>query len=344
MIASTPDLSRYAVRLVSVDEIKPSPENDDLYGNIAIDGQFIALVESIKKRGLEEPLILTADGFILSGHRRFHAAVEYLMYRKVPCRIRDDIHRENNPEFHTELAEYNPHRVKTVGSLLKEALLRDKDSDDTYSAIREYHETSSVVTADFMEINGTKHVLNVSKKKRPFLTAVQKVIGKLRDYWPLSIRQIHYNLLNKPPLISTPKRSIKPPEHYRYRNDKRSYTALVSLLKSARYHGHVSMTCIDDPTRPESIHTGWGSVSEFVQEEIAGFLDGYHRHRQDEQPRHIEMLCEKNTVLGMLRRVSREYYVPLTAGRGFCSIPVWRKMNERFRQSGRDAIDLTPFH
>ena len=68
MIASTPDLSRYAVRLVSVDEIKPSPENDDLYGNIAIDGQFIALVESIKKRGLEEPLILTADGFILSGH------------------------------------------------------------------------------------------------------------------------------------------------------------------------------------------------------------------------------------------------------------------------------------
>ena len=42
----------------------------------------------------------------------------------------------------------------------------------------------------------------------------------LRDYWPLSIRQIHYKLLNDPPLKQTPKRSKFDVEYYRYANDK----------------------------------------------------------------------------------------------------------------------------
>lgn len=332
-------LSKYSVSMIPVSKISPSPENDDLYGEIVHDEQMDALIGSIRKRGLEEPIILTEDFYILSGHRRFYA-VGVLGWKVIPCRIRLSIRRATDEQFHASLAEYNPQRIKSVGSLLKESLLRDRDPDDTYQAIREYEETSTNIDVDFMSVDGFKNVREISDKKQEFLTAVQKVIAKLKPYWPLSIRQIHYNLLNKPPLISTPKRSTKNAEHYRYKNDKTSYDALVSLLKSARYHRHVSMSCIDDPTRPQLTHSGFENVSEFVEQEISNFLCGYHRDRQVGQPRHIEIFCEKNTLYGMLQRVAKEYYVPLVAGRGFCSIPVWRSMAARFRQSGRDAMTL----
>lgn len=330
---------RYRVVRVPVDEINPSPENDDLYGEIEHDEQMDALIDSIEKRGLEEPLILTADNRILSGHRRYYA-VSYLDWETVPCRYRENIRWDNTTDYHTLLAEYNPQRIKSVGSLLKEALLRDQNPEDTYDAIREHREAAVVVDVDFMAVDREKSVRAISDKKKPFLAAVQHVVEKLQPHWPLSIRQIHYNLLNKPPLISTPKRSSKDAEHYRYCNDKSSYTALVELLKSARYGGHIPMSCIDDRTRPQLVHRGFESVSQYVQQEVRGFLTGYHRDRQLDQPRHLEIFAEKNTVYGLLERTAKDYYVPLSAGRGFCSTPVWRDMAKRFRESAKAAMTL----
>ncbi len=333
-------LEKYEVRYVDINNINPSPENDELYGEIVHDEQMTALIGSVETRGLEEPLILTVDNYVLSGHRRLYAT-QQLGWNHVPCRYRDDITWESNFEYHKALAEYNPQRVKTVGSLLKEALLRDTSADDTWDAIRKYKETSANVDdVDFMKVAGCKHVSDVSEKKLQFLMAAQKVVKDMFAYWPLSVRQIHYVLLNNPPLISTPKKSTKSKEHYRYRNNHNSYKALVNLLKSARYHGHIAMNAIDDPTRPQVIHHGYSSVSQFVQEETENFLCGYHRDRQHDQPRHIEILCEKNTVFSMIKRVADEYYVPLTAGRGFCSIPVWKKMAARFKDSGRESMTL----
>ena len=124
-------------------------------------------------------------------------------------------------------------------------------------------------------------------------------------YWPLSIRQIHYRLLNDPPLKQTPKRSIYDAEYYRYKNDDSSYDSLVDLLTSARYHGQVlhdvhrrSDAAAEDARRMEY------SVGEFVQSEIDGFLTGFHRDRQQDQPRHIEVFGEKNTLYRMLERAA----------------------------------------
>ena len=114
----------------------------------------------------------------------------------------------------------------------------------------------------------------------------------------------------------------------------------MDLLTAARYCGQVPMTCIDDPTRPQTTHGGWGSVSEFVRSEIDDFLIGFHRDRQQDQPRHIEVFGEKNTLQRMLERACNQYYVPFSIGRGFCSIPVWRDMANRFRQSGKERMTL----
>ena len=140
----------------------------------------------------------------------------------------------------------------------------------------------------------------------------------------MSIRQIHYRLLNNPPLMQTPKRSKFSAEHYRYRNDGASYEALVRLLGPARYNGEIPMNCIDDPTRPQKTFGGFDSVAEFVNQQIDRFLIGFHRDRQLDQPRHIEVFSEKSTLYRISERACRRYYVPFSIGRGYCSIPVWR--------------------
>src|ERR1700733_10582948 len=64
----------YKVELVPASEIQPSPENTELYGQLDFrnDSALPLLSRSIADIGLEEPIILTLDNFILSGHRRFH--------------------------------------------------------------------------------------------------------------------------------------------------------------------------------------------------------------------------------------------------------------------------------
>jgi len=321
-------------------------EHHDLYGESETDTQMVALVESIQTRGLEEPLLLTADRYILSGLRRFYAITTYspAWFRRaknrIPCRIRPEVRREGNPQYHRELAEYNPQRIKKAGSLLKEALLRTSDAADLRADIKDFDEASISVDCEFMQVDGSKCVENVSEKKKAFLDAAVAVIQELRSFWPLSVRQIHYRLLNNPPLMLTPKRSKFKSEKYRYKNDDASYQALVRLLRSARYHGHVSMSCIDDPTRPQQIFGGFDNLAEFLQQEVNGFLTGYHRDRQQGQLRHIEVFGEKSTLKNMIHRACGQYYVPYSLGRGFCSTPVWRDMAQRFKRSTKKRMSL----
>src|ERR1700730_9780887 len=64
------------VQVCSLDSIKPAPENKDVYRPIAFDDPEIReLAKSIKKRGILEPPLISRDGFIISGHRRYIAAL-----------------------------------------------------------------------------------------------------------------------------------------------------------------------------------------------------------------------------------------------------------------------------
>ena len=336
-------LDRYKVEFVPIDSITPSPENEAIYGPIEHDEAMDNLIDSIRRKGLDQPILTTVDPdrFILSGHRR-HYAAKYLDWKEVPICIARDIRREGNTEYHRELIEYNPQRVKTVGAILHEALLRDNDAADTYAAIKERREASMSVDAEFMTVVGAKDIEPIPEGQQGFLAAVQGVLEKLRPYWPTSNREIHYELasMSEPPLRWLPKRSKFDPEHYRYRNDKTSSDALERLLKSARYLGHIPMNCIDDITRPQKTWGGFDSVSHFIGQETSRFLVGYHRDRQQGQGRHIEVFGEKNTLYRKLERACGEYYVPFSLGRGFCSIPVWRDMSKRFRDSGKERMTL----
>ena len=114
----------YSAEWVPIDSIRPSPENIDIYGEVQDDDQMDQLRESIRHRGLEEPILVSSDGFILSGHRRQHGC-RHNGWTHVPIgKAEQHYPQRGTTEFHRELIEYNPQRIKSVGSLLREALLR----------------------------------------------------------------------------------------------------------------------------------------------------------------------------------------------------------------------------
>jgi len=315
--------------LVPVSEVLPSPENQELYGAIdhINDPELPALVRSIRRLGLEEPLILTRDKYILSGHRRF-AAVEELGWDAVPARFAA-VKRADVSDYHRLLAQYNPQRVKTVATTLAEALL-EKDSDDSSEALGEFRARRAEVSVEFEEVDGCKDDPEIGPRKQEFLKAVRAVVNRMNSYWPLTVRQVHYQLLNDPPLTQTTKDRN---ERWRYRNNLACYSKLSKLLVAARYAGHIPFEAVQDATRPSLTWKTFDGVNAFVREQVEGFLRGYYVDRQTGQPHQVEVVLEKKTLLNVCEGVCARLHVPLTALGGYGGPSVWREIERRYRRA-----------
>src|SRR5262245_59158534 len=59
------------VQVFPVERIIPAPENRLIYDPVSADDpEVIALAKSIKAIGVQEPLIISSDFYLISGHRR----------------------------------------------------------------------------------------------------------------------------------------------------------------------------------------------------------------------------------------------------------------------------------
>ena len=100
------------------------------------------------------------------------------------------------------------------------------------------------------------------------------------------------------------------------------------------------MNAISDETLP--VHT-WGlhdDVQSYLRREVNDFLKGYWRDLMQSQPNHIEIVGEKNTVKPIISPVASEFCIPMTIGRGFCSLPPRYQIAQRFEKSGKDRLVL----
>ena len=118
-------------------DIHPSPENDTLYRPVdPTDPSIIAMAKSMRERGVLEPLVISMDGYILSGHRRYCAAklagLEHVPVRIHPIRRSDDI-----DAFVVLLREYNRQRVKSLDEQIREAVI-DADPDESYAELADH--------------------------------------------------------------------------------------------------------------------------------------------------------------------------------------------------------------
>lgn len=319
------------IRQFGIREIHPSPENDRLYRPIdPQDPQIQKLAASIRERGILEPLVVSRDGFILSGHRRYCAA-KVAGLGSVPCRVLEVSREDDGDDFVKLLAAYNMQRVKNFSEKLRESVVQ-KTPEQIYESLLEHRRKKGSIKLETIEIRGPRARAEISAAKQPFVEAVQAVIEKLRSHWPLSDRQIHYQLLNRRPLIHASKPDST------YANDLQSYKALVDLLTRGRLTGVFQWSAIADETRPFDYIAGCKDVQEFIDDELSGFLYGYSRDLMQSQPNHIEIVVEKNTVRGIVKQVSERFCIPLTSGRGFCSLPPRFEMSQRFRRSGKQNL------
>jgi len=316
-----------------LEEIHPSPENLDLYRPVdPADPEVQALAESIREHGLQEPLVVTRDGWILSGHRR-HTAARLAGLETAPCRVHP-LSRETEPEeFVQLLREFNRQRSKTLDEKLREEVV-SASPEEAYQSLIEYRESRADIEVDTLAMRDRKPRSKISQAKLPFLEAIQHVLESRRDFWPLSDRQIHYALLNDPPLIHASKPGST------YANTKRTYKSLVDLLTRARLEGLIPMQAIADETRPFINWEVHHDPQSYMRGALDKFLKGYWRDLMQSQPNHIEIIGEKNTVAPIVKPVASKYCIPVTIGRGFCSLPPRHAIAERYRSSGKERLIL----
>ena len=92
---SAPKLAH--VQVLPIGSIRPAHENGVVYAAISVDDPEVReLAKSIKARGIQEPLLISQDGYIISGHRRWVAA-QIAGLKEVPCRV-DSISRAKYPD------------------------------------------------------------------------------------------------------------------------------------------------------------------------------------------------------------------------------------------------------
>ena len=109
---------------IEIEKIKVAKDNGLIYADFGIDNADDKdLTISIQEHGIVEPLVLSSDFIILSGHRRL-AAATYLGLPTVPVRMVEERYENLTYEERFELLRrFNFQRDKTASERVNEKLI-----------------------------------------------------------------------------------------------------------------------------------------------------------------------------------------------------------------------------
>jgi ParB-like chromosome segregation protein Spo0J len=314
----------------------PAKINDKIYKPV-LPADVVDLAESIRKRGLKDALLVTLDNVIISGHRR-KVACELIGKTTVAVKRESILSTDQN--FVSLLVECNAQRVKSIDEQLREAVIRTSP-DDAHNALLAHRKLTSAKAFKRIEDSGLRILTpgaaagrsEITDAKRPMLDAAIAVLDQYKDYWPLTLRQIHYRLLTRD-VTRNAKLQTK------YTNTKQCYSDLSDLLTRARIDGEVQWESMHDPTRPRTEWRQWDDVGTYMREQIDEFMTGYKRNLLVSQPSYVELVVEKLTVQEIAERAAGSYHVPVGVGRGYTSTTSLDDTADRYRASGKDRMIL----
>jgi hypothetical protein len=263
-----------------------------------------------------------------------HAAASWLGLTTIPCIVADDVVYGDlsAKERLAILTVYNKQRDKSHTERLREAMLEVDPGEAYERLLQDRADRRRIDISDNVPLGAYKGRARITT--RAFLAGAQRAIESEREYWPLTVRRVHYLLLNDLPL----RHDRKPGSIYK--NDLPSYKVLTNLLLRARLTGDIPHASIEDGLRPIRVIQTYQTPADFVKDQVADFLRGYARNLLRGQAHHIEILVEKNAIRKHVEVVASEYCIPCTTGRGYSSLtPRW-KMVQRFKQSGKERLIL----
>ena len=125
----------------------------------------------------------------------------------------------------------------------------------------------------------------------------------LRDYYPLTLRQIFYQHVAKT-LI---------------KNTRSRYNMLSTLVKQMRLDGLLPWNIIEDRTRRVSGKRGFNDPGEFIKREVKSFLKGYSRCLVQDQENYVEIWVEKDALSRIFENIAWTYCIRCVTCKGFLS-------------------------
>jgi hypothetical protein len=162
-----------------LDELRPAPQNAHIYDAIASNTSEIRdRARSMKEFGVLEPIVISLDDVIMSGHRRYVAA-RLAGLKKVPVRVHPI--KSDHPNFLKILVEFNAQRIKSAETLMREAAVKidPKKARERLANEREMKIFESIWGRDLQTIesddDGRRPIL--SDAKTPLLNAIVRRFG-----------------------------------------------------------------------------------------------------------------------------------------------------------------------
>jgi ParB-like chromosome segregation protein Spo0J len=180
--AQLEELGQVPVSMVPLARLRPAPENDTLYKPLSPDDPEVAeMAESIQREGLIEPLLSTADYYLVSGHKRYWGC-KRLGRKMVPCRVAPGLYHDD-PRFLRLLREANRQRVKTVAEVAREEVV-SADLEEAHRLLVAHRKKVSAIDIDIetIDLKDARKRCKISKAKEPFLEACLAVLRDRRDY------------------------------------------------------------------------------------------------------------------------------------------------------------------
>jgi hypothetical protein len=133
---------------------------------------------------------------------------------------------------------------------------------------------------------------------------VKKVADELRSYWPLTLRQIYYQLVSKGQI----------------KNKRSKYNMLSTLVKWMRIDEMLPWDALEDRSRTITNKRGYDNLAHFINSETFGLLKGYTRCLIQNQDKHIEVYTEKDALLRIFEDVVWPYCIRAVVCRGYSSV------------------------
>ncbi|MCF7996753.1 MAG: hypothetical protein K9L88_18260 [Chromatiaceae bacterium] len=151
---------------------------------------------------------------------------------------------------------------------------------------------------------------------RELADALISIVTEMREYWPLTVRQVYYQAVSRL-LVS---------------NHINQYRKVSRNLTTLRRHDLLPWSAIEDRTRRTFNKRGMASVSDFIVGQLDEFLD-YRRYGRcyiQDQDVYVEVATEKDALSSILSEAVWLFCTRLNVVRGQVSATMVNAMAERF--------------
>lgn len=164
--------------------------------------------------------------------------------------------------------------------------------------------------------------LKLDGKNAVLIERVREVIDGMRQYWPLTLRQVYYQLVAAGVIA----------------NEKREYKRLSRILTSARLQDAVPWSAIEDRSRSMDHNAGWRDAKQYISSSVYSFLNGYHRDLSQGQNPRLEIWVEKDALSRVVSNAAEPFNVPVVVAKGFGSVSFVNDARDRIEANFRRDI------